>query len=69
MPGGTLMRTTLDLPASLLQKAQSILHARTKTETIILGLEQVLRRSKIEGLLAMRGQIPMILDIGKARKR
>ena len=63
------MRTTLDLPMDLLKKAQHALHARTKTETIILGLEQVLRREKILGLLAMQGKVALNLNLKKSRER
>jgi hypothetical protein len=63
------MRTTLNLPESLLRKAQNILHAKTKTETIVMGLRQILRREKIDGLLAMRGRRPLSVNISKSRKR
>ncbi|OGR88688.1 MAG: hypothetical protein A3A86_05000 [Elusimicrobia bacterium RIFCSPLOWO2_01_FULL_60_11] len=63
------MRTTLDLPQDLLRKAQSVLHARTKTETIILGLKQVLRRDKISGLIALRGKMNLKIDLKKSRER
>lgn len=63
------MRTTLNLPEDLLRKAQNALHAKTKTETIIFGLQQILRREKIQGLLAMRGRAPIHVDLDKSRKR
>jgi hypothetical protein len=63
------MRTTLDLPQTLLRKAQSILHTKTKTETLIVGLHQVLRRERIQGLLSMRGNFPINIDLKKSRKK
>ena len=63
------MRTTLDLPADLLKKAQHALRAKTKTETIILGLKQVLRREKILGLLALRGKSPLAVNLHRSRER
>lgn len=63
------MRTTLDLPHDLIRKAQSVLHARSKTETIILGLKEVLRRDKIAGLLAMRGKMNLKIDLKRSRER
>ena len=63
------MRTTLDLPQDLIRKAQNVLHARTKTETIILGLKQVLRRDKISGLIALRGKMNLKIDLKKSRER
>ena len=37
------MRTTLDLPQDLIQKAMSITKARTKTEAITIALENVVK--------------------------
>ena len=63
------MRTTLNLPIDILKKAQKACHARTKTETIIKGLQALLKRQKIEGLMALRGRLPLQLDLGKSRQR
>ncbi len=63
------MRTTLNLPKDLLKRAQHALHAKTKTETIILGLKHVLQLEKTRGLLAMRGNIPLTLSLKKSRER
>ena len=63
------MRTTLNLPEQLLRKAQRAVRARTKTEAIILGLQTLLRREKAEALLALRGKLPLHLDLNKSRQR
>jgi hypothetical protein len=63
------MRMTLDLPQGLIRKAQTILRARTKKETIILGLQHVLRKDKIDGLLALRGRMDLKVQINRSRQR
>ncbi len=63
------MRTTLNLPEDLIRKAQHVLGAKTKTETIILGLRQLLRKDRIQGLLSMRGRIPLEVNLTKSRER
>ncbi len=63
------MRTTFNLPFDLLSKAQKACRARTKTETVLQGLQALLKREKIAALIALRGRLPLRLDIGKARQR
>jgi hypothetical protein len=63
------MRTTLNLPGQLLQKAKKALKAKTKTETIVRSLEEIIRRQKVESLLALRGKLPLDIDLDKARGR
>lgn len=63
------MRTTLDLPTTLLYKAQRASRSRTKTETIIRGLEALLRQGKLDGLLSLKGKIPLKIDLKKSRAR
>ena len=52
------MRTTLNLPRKLLAEAQRAAGARTKTQAIILGLQE-LTRQKIEKLWDLRGRYPL----------
>jgi len=63
------MRTTLDLPVDLIQKAQKLSRAKTKTETIIMALKAFVRLQKVDALIALRGKIPLKIDIDKARGR
>lgn len=63
------MRTTLNLPAKLLQRAKKALNARTKTETIIRSLEEIVRREKVQDLMALRGKLSLMIDLDKARGR
>jgi Arc/MetJ family transcription regulator len=63
------MRTTLDIPEKLIQQAQRILGAKSKTDAIILSLTEVIRRQRIEELKAMRGKIELYVDISASRRR
>ncbi len=63
------MRTTLNLPRKLLAEAQRAAGARTKTQAIILGLQELTRREKIEKLWDLRGRYPLDLDLKKSRGR
>ena len=61
------MRTTLNLPDTLLREAKRLSGARTKTQAITWGLEELARRKKIEQLWKLRGKLPLRLDLKKAR--
>jgi hypothetical protein len=64
------MKTTLDLPSDLLDAAMRAGGCGTKTGTIILALEQLVRREKLARLRAMRGTMPdLSLDLDTLRGR
>lgn len=63
------MRTTLNLPEKLIREARRLSGAKTKTQAIILGLEELARRKKLDRLWAMRGKVALKLDLAKARGR
>ncbi len=46
------MRTTLDLPEPLLLEAQQILGFKSKTDTIVQSLRELVRRNRIDQLRA-----------------
>jgi len=52
------MRTTLDLDADLLLQAQRACGARTRTETIELGLQRLVELAAARDLAAMFGSDP-----------
>jgi hypothetical protein len=68
-PGGFSMRTTLDLPEKILTAARRACGARTKTETIVWGLEGLIQRKKREDLLALRGRLSLDIDLVRSRAR
>lgn len=59
------MRTTLDLPESLLNEAMKVTHTDTKTAVIVRALEELVRKSKITELKKYKGKI----DLNEIRDR
>jgi Arc/MetJ family transcription regulator len=63
------MRTTLDLPEPLILEAQSILGFKSKTDTVIQSLRELVRRNRIDQLRGSLGQIQLDIDIPRSRRR
>ena len=63
------MRTTLDLPAPLLNKAIKLSNQRTKTAVIIEALEDFVRKKRIEGLKKFKGKVELDIDLDTIRSR
>lgn len=63
------MRTTLDLPAVLLQDAMKVSHQRTKTAVIITALQDLVRKSRLQELKKFKGRVDLDLDLNAIRKR
>lgn len=63
------MRTTLDLDARLLREAVRRSGAKTKTEAVERGLQELLNRASLDQLRSLRGRVPLTVDIDKARQR
>lgn len=63
------MRTTLDLPEDLVDDARDVLGFKSKTDTVVYALREVVRRGHVEGLKALFGKVHIDLDLDKARGR
>lgn len=63
------MRTTLDLPEDLVEEAKALLGYKSKTDTIVFALEELIRRRKIKELKNMFGKVRVEVDIPKSRRR
>lgn len=63
------MRTTLDLPAELLDEAQRLLGFKSKTDTVILSLRELVRRKRIDELRELLGSVTLDVDVAKSRRR
>jgi len=63
------MRTTLDIPEPLLEEARSLLGFKSKTDTVILSLQELVRRKRIEELRSMLGKVKLDIDIPASRRR
>ena len=63
------MRTTLDLPAALLEEARSALGGKSKTDTIIFALRDLVRRRHLDDLKALLGRVQLDVDLAESRRR
>lgn len=63
------MRTTLDLPEQLVDDAREVLGFKSKTDTVVYALREVVRRGHVEGLKALFGKVHIDMDLDKARGR
>lgn len=63
------MRTTMNIPERLLSEARRASGARTKTQAVIWGLEELKRRGLLERLWDLRGRLPLDVDPRRSRAR
>lgn len=63
------MRTTLDLPAELVDEARSVLGFKSKTDTIVLALRELVRRRRIDELKDLLGRVELDVDVARSRRR
>jgi hypothetical protein len=63
------MRTTLDLPASLIDEARKLTHCRTKTQVITIALNNLIQKEKIQGIKKYRGKLTLDIDLAALRQR
>jgi Arc/MetJ family transcription regulator len=63
------MRTTLDLPEALLEEARRLLGFKSKTDTVVLSLTELVRRKRIGELKELAGKVTLDLDVSASRRR
>lgn len=63
------MRTTLDLPETLIKNAMKVSKQKTKTAVIIAALEDLVRRSRLQALKSYKGKVSMDIDMDALRCR
>jgi Arc/MetJ family transcription regulator len=63
------MRTTLDIPEDLIEEARRVLGFKSKTDTVIVSLKELIRRKKIEDLKELMGKVDLQIDLDRARRR
>jgi Arc/MetJ family transcription regulator len=64
-----LMRTTLDLPEALIEEARQALGFKSKTDTVVLALTELVRRRRIDQLKELMGHVHLEIDLPKSRRR
>ena len=63
------MRTTLDIPQELIEETRRILGFKSKTDTVILSLQELVRRRRIEELKDLLGSVELEIDLDVSRRR
>lgn len=63
------MRTTLDLPEGLVEEARALLGFKSKTDTVVLSLKELIRRRRVEDLKSLFGKIRLDVDVPRSRRR
>jgi Arc/MetJ family transcription regulator len=63
------MRTTLDLPTDLVDEARAALGFKSKTDTVVLALRELVRRRRVDELKALMGRVHLDIDIPRSRRR
>jgi Arc/MetJ family transcription regulator len=63
------MRTTLDLPEPLVEEARTALGFKSKTDTVVYALREVVRRSRIDELKSLMGKVQFEFDPVELRTR
>jgi Arc/MetJ family transcription regulator len=63
------MRTTLDIPEDLIEEARRLLGFKSKTDTVVVSLRELIRRRRIEELKALLGKVELDVDVSASRRR
>lgn len=63
------MRTTLDLPESLIDEAMALTNIQTKTDLIKTALLNLIQKEKIKGIKNYYGKIDLDIDLNVLRNR
>jgi Arc/MetJ family transcription regulator len=63
------MRTTLDLPQELVEEARRVLGFKSKTDTVVLALQELVRRRRLDDLKALMGRVDLDIDLAASRRR
>ena len=63
------MRTTLDLPEELVEQARHAVGFKSKTDTVIFALREVVRRRRIDDLKELMSKVRFEFDPAEIRKQ
>jgi Arc/MetJ family transcription regulator len=63
------MRTTLDLPEDLMTEAMRSLQFKSKTDTVVYALRELLRRQRLDELKGLAGKVTLEVDVKRSRRR
>lgn len=63
------MRTTIDLPESLVSEAMKLTKIKTKTDVIKEALLNLIQREKVKNIKNYHGKINLKIDLDQLRNR
>jgi Arc/MetJ family transcription regulator len=63
------MRTTLDLPETLVDEARAALRFKSKTDTVVYALREVVRRARADELKGLLDKVTFEFDPTTLRKK
>jgi Arc/MetJ family transcription regulator len=63
------MRTTLDIPEDLLEEARSALGFKSKTDTVIVALRELVRRRRLDEIKELYGRLNVEVNLPRSRRR
>lgn len=63
------MRTTLDLPDSLIFEAMKLTKMKTKTDLIKIALSNLIEKENIKNIKKYYGKVNLDIDLNALRKR
>ena len=63
------MRTTIDLPVDLVDEARNALGFKSKTDTVVLALRELVRRRRLDELKTLLGHVRLDIDVPRSRRR
>jgi len=69
MHGGSLVRTTLDLPEALIEEAMALTHISTKTDLIKTALQNLIQKEKVRNIKQYFGKVDLDIDLDSLRQR
>ena len=63
------MRTSLDLPEALMEQARTAVGFKSKTDTVVFALRELVRRQRIDELKTLMGSIRFDFDLVDVRRK
>ena len=63
------MRTTLDIPETLINEAMMLTHIQTKTDLIKVALQNLIEKEKVKDIKKYYGKIKLDIDLDALRNR
>ena len=63
------MRTSLDLPEALMEQARTAVGFKSKTDTVVFALREIVRRQRIDELKTLMGSIRFDFDPVDVRRK